>query len=38
MVIYHLGWPEGIGLGPGSVLHLEVSGLILSSVNLSGLI
>jgi hypothetical protein len=34
----HLGWPSGIGLGPGSVLLLEVSGSILSGVNLGGLI
>jgi len=30
----HLGWPSGIGLGPGSVLLLKVSGSILSDVNL----
>jgi len=28
-----LGWPGGIDLGPESVLLLEVSGSILSSVN-----
>jgi hypothetical protein len=33
-----LGWPSGIDLRSGSVLLLEVSGSILSSVNLSGLI
>jgi hypothetical protein len=31
-------WPSGIGLGPGSVLLLEVSGSILTDVNLVGLI
>jgi len=34
----HLGWPSGIGLKPGSVLLLKVSGLILSGVNLRGLV
>jgi hypothetical protein len=29
---------DGIGLGSGSVLHLEVSGSILTGVNLGGLI
>jgi len=38
MFITHLGWPSGIGLGLGSVLLLEVSGLILSSANLGGLV
>jgi len=34
----HLGWPGGIGLGPGSVLLLKVSGSILPGANLNGLI
>jgi len=34
----HVGWPDGIGLGPESVLLLEVSGSILFSANLGGLI
>jgi hypothetical protein len=34
----HLGCPDGIGLGPGSVLLLEVLSLIISGVNLSELI
>jgi hypothetical protein len=34
----HLGWSVGIDLVPGSVLLLEVSGSILSGVNLGGLI
>jgi len=33
-----LGWPSGIGLGYGSVLLLEISGSILSGVNLDKLI
>jgi len=36
--ITHLSWPSGIGLGSGSVLLLKVSGLILSSANLRGLV
>jgi len=38
VVLIHLGWPGGIDLGSGSVLLLEVSSSILSSVNLGGLI
>jgi len=34
----HLGWLGGIGLRRASVLHLKVSGSILSDANLSGLI
>ena len=34
--VTHLGWPSGIGLGPGSVLLLEVSGSIPSDANLGG--
>jgi len=34
----HLGWPSGIGLGPGSVLLFMVSGSILFGANLGGLI
>ena len=34
----HLCWPDGIDLGPGSVLLLEVSGSIRSDDNLIGLI
>jgi hypothetical protein len=33
-----LGWFDGIGLGPKSVLLLMVSGSILSGANLNGLI
>jgi len=33
-----LNWPDGIGLGSESMLLIEVSGLILSDTNLSGLI
>jgi hypothetical protein len=36
--IRHFGWPSGIGLGSGSVILLEVSGSIIPSVNLGGLI
>jgi hypothetical protein len=32
-----LGWPDGIGLGLGSVLLRKVSGSILSGANLGGL-
>jgi hypothetical protein len=34
----HLDWPGGIDLWSGSVLLLEVSGSILSSANLGGLV
>jgi len=34
----HLGWSSGIGLRPGSVLLLKVSGSILSGANLRGLV
>jgi len=33
-----MGWPSGIGLGPGSVLLLKVSGSILSDANMRGLV
>jgi hypothetical protein len=32
----HLGWSGGIGLGPGSVRLLKVSGSILFGANLDG--
>jgi len=38
LTLNHLGWPSGIGLGPGSVLLLKVSGSILSDANLRGLV
>jgi len=34
----YLGWHDGIGLGPGSVLFLEVLDSILSIINLGGLV
>jgi len=34
----HLGWPNGIGLEPWSVLLLEVRGSIVPSTNLGGII
>jgi len=32
--VTHLGWPDGIDLGPESVLLLKVSGSILPGANL----
>ena len=37
-ILTHLVWSGGIGLGPRSILLLEVPGSILSDVNLDGLI
>jgi len=37
-MVTHLGWPSGIGLKLGNVLLLKVSGSILSSANLRGLV
>jgi hypothetical protein len=36
--ITHLGWFDGVGLGPGSVLLLKVLGSIPAGANLGGLI
>jgi hypothetical protein len=38
IVLTYLGWSDGIGLGPGSVLLFKVSGSIISGANLGGLI
>ncbi|PNX62219.1 hypothetical protein L195_g061046, partial [Trifolium pratense] len=38
IVITHLGWSGGIGLRPGSLLLLKVSGSILSGAKLGRLI
>jgi hypothetical protein len=37
-MLTHLGWPDGVGLGPWSVLLPKVLGLILPGANFGGLV